>query len=305
MAFCSECGTKLQEGDIFCASCGARIQGGNTGSEPGTQPQGFQQSAAALSSINTEAISRHSRQTLDVILGMLIRPMSTIKNLLHTLDQKSTLIIGAVLALFQGIFSLWKLGQVISSMDKMLISLMKSMSSVMGMVEGGSSGLNPSDFAEITAGYGQLRKIISVPYGKAFLHGIILYLIVAGLAFLGIYVASKLSSKANVNVLNIGKLAILSTIPALGGEVISIIFSYIYSPLGMFVLLAGILVSFAVLIMNIKEVVEIEDDKLVFAASIVLSILVVCSLFAIYKFVLSDIKSIENSIVENAAKLYK
>lgn len=101
------------------------------------------------------------------------------------------------------------------------------------------------------------------------------------------------------------KSGVMSTIPFLGGQVLSIIFFYFSSILGMLILLAGILVSIAVLIMNIKEVVEIEDDKLVFAASIVITILIACSLFAVWRFLLADANSIKNSIMENAEKYLK
>lgn len=297
MSFCSNCGTKLQEGDVFCGGCGARFDSANANTA-----QGNQQTSAAPS-INTEAVSKHSKQTMDIVLGMLTKPASTIKNLIQIADKNTTLVVGAVLTLIQGLFSLWTLNQFVSMLDKKLITLTKSMGSIMGVLGGGSGSLDASDVAEITKEFAQFKKLIKIPYGNAFFHGIILYLIVAGLLFLGVYLVGKLIVKVDVDPLKAAKLAVFSTIPVLGSELINILVGYINSSLGMFVLLIGIFVSLGVVLVGIKEIFEIQDDNLVFAIAVVFAIVIACSLLAIWKFVLSDITSIKNSVLKDVSKL--
>jgi len=289
MSFCQKCGNKLQDGDTFCGDCGARLEGANNSSQQNTQQQ-----YVVMPSINTGAVSKHSKQTLAIILNMIVKPVSTIKDLMHNIDQKSTLILGIVLVLIQGFFSLWKLHQFMGTLDANLIKLASVMSNTINSISGGLDVFSASDFLGISGNYDNASQFIKLPSRNAFLHGIILYLVVVGVMFLGIFVAAKLLSKAYVNSSNIIKLVILATIPALCGELLSILLAYFSFSLGVFTLLMGIIASFTVLIMNIKEAVEIEDDKLAYAVAVVFSIVIACTLFAICRFVLSDINSIKN-----------
>lgn len=302
MSFCSNCGNKLKEGDVFCGSCGARCDGANGGAQQAAVQQNYQQPAAPVSSVNTEAFSRHAKQMLDIVVGMLIKPASTMKNLVHTVDQTTTLILGAILAIIQGIFSLWTLGQFVSMIDKFIVKFATSMGTLMGALGGGSKSLDASDLLGITNGISQFRKLIKIPYGAAFFHGIVLYLIVAGLIFLGIFLAGKLIAKANVDALKVLKIAVFATIPVIAAEFLKILLSYISSYLGIFVLLIGILISITAIIVSIKEIMEIDDDKLVFVMSVIFAIIIAFSLFAIWTFVVADAKSIQKSIVDSAMK---
>jgi hypothetical protein len=310
MAFCSKCGSEILEGVDFCGNCGARLAEENIDLQQNIQHTISQKPLLTVPSINTNNISNHLKENLAITWNMLIKPVSTIKNLVHTLDQKSTVILAVIFALIQGILSLWKLQSIISSFDKTIASFVTKLSASMGSIMGQSLGgsLNPSssgDLLGLTKVYNGVKQLIKIPYGKAFLHGIILYLIVVGILFLGIFIAAKLLSKTPANTLNIGKVTILATIPAIGGEFLNIIFSYFSSSLGIFVLLLGLLVSFTTLIMNIKEAVNIEDDKIVYVLSLIFSIVIVCSLFAVWKFILSDVNSIKNSIMNDLVDMLK
>jgi uncharacterized Zn finger protein (UPF0148 family) len=299
MSFCPNCGIKLQDGDTFCGDCGTRIEGVNNNSQQNTQNPNTQRPSVVVvvPSINTEAVSKHSKQTLAIILNMFTKPMSTIKDLVHALDQKSTIILGVVLALIHGVFSFWKLDQSMAMLGKTLVSLASSMGDVMNSVIGGNLGsLSSSDLFNITGGYNEIKEVLKVPFFNAFLHGVILYAVMIGVLFLGIFVTSKLLSKAKINELSVAKLVILATIPFLGGELSNILFSYLNFSLGMFAFLVGILVSLILIVMNIKEVVDIEDDKLVYGLAVVFSILTACVLFATWKFVLSDMNTIAESL---------
>lgn len=294
MSFCPNCGIKLQDGDTFCGDCGTRIEGVNNGPQQNTIRPSV---VVVVPSINTEAVSKHSKQTLAIIINMFTKPVSTIKDLVHTLDQKSTIILGVVLALIHGIFSFWKLDQSMAMLGKTLVTFASSMGDVMSSVMGGGSGLfNASDLLNITGGYNEIKEVLKVPFFSAFLHGVILYAVMVGVLFLGIFITSKLFSKAKINELSISKLVILATIPVLGGELSNIIFSYLNFSLGMFALLVGILVSLILVVMNIKEVVDIEDDKLVYGLAVVFSVVTACVLFATWKFVLSDMNTIAEAI---------
>lgn len=306
MLFCSKCGSEILDGSVFCGNCGAKQQDGNIDSQPNIKDP----IVLAVPSINSKDINNYLKQTIAIIWNMSIKPVSTIKSLVNTLDQKSTIIVAVLFALIQGILSSWRLKSIISAFDEIIANFATNLSSSMGSIMSPILGadlnsFNNGDLTGITNGYNQAKQLISIPYDKVFLHGIILYLIVVGILFLGIFVTAKLLSKAPVNTLNIGKVVILAIIPAICGEFLSIIFSYFSSSLGIFVLLLGILTSFTTLIMNIKEAVEVEDDKLVYALAVLFIIVMGCSLFAIWKFILSDINSIKNSVMNELGNVIK
>lgn len=310
MSFCSKCGSEILDGVVFCGNCGAKQYGENTYPQENIQYPTSPPPSLAVLSINTQDISHHLKETLAIIWNMFIKPVSTIKNLVQTLDQKSTIIVAVLFALIQGLLSLWKLQSIISTFDKTIANfstkLSTSVGSIMNPILGGSlDSSGNGDITGIITFWNQVKQLMKIPYDKVFLHGIILYLIVVGILFLGIFVTAKLLSKAPVNTLNIGKVVILAIIPAIGGEFLSIIFSYFSSSLGILVLLLGILVSFTTLIMNIKEAVEVEDDKLVYALAVVFLIVLACSLFSIWKFILSDINSIKNSLMNELGNVLK
>lgn len=306
MLFCSKCGSELLDGSVFCGNCGARQQEVNIDSQQSIQSP----IVLAIPSINAKDINNHLKQILTIIWNMVIKPVSTIKNLVNTLDQKSTIIVAVLFALIQGILSVWKLQSMISAVEEIIANfgtkLSTSMGSIMSPLLGNNyNSLINGDSLGITTAYNQAKQLIKIPYGKVFLQGVILYLIIVGILFLGIFIAAKLLSKAPANTLNIGKVVILAIIPAIGGEFLSIIFSYFSASLGIIVLLLGIFASFTTLIMNIKEAVEIEDDKLVYVLSVIFLIVIAGSLFAIYKFIIIDINSIKNSMMNQLGNVLK
>jgi len=298
MSFCQKCGVKLQEGDTFCGDCGARLEGANSNSKQ-TSGQNPQQQYVAMPSINTEAMSKHSKQTLAIILNMIVKPVSTVKDLIKNIDQKSTIILGIVLVLIQGLFSMWKLQQFIDTLDTNLIKLATVMSDTINSISGGLNIFSAGDLLGSSDSYDSARQLIKIPFSNAFLHGIILYIVVVGVMFLGIFVAAKLFSKVYVNSLNIIKLVILATIPSLCGELLSLLLAYFSASLGAVVLLMGIIASFAIIIMNIKEAVDIDDDKITYSLAVIFSIVILCALFAIYKFVLSDVRTIRELLINS------
>jgi Predicted membrane protein len=305
MLFCPNCGAKLQEGDTFCGSCGAKLNGTSVNTQHNIQHQSITKSSS-ISSISSFNFASNITQIIFIIFNSLIKPIASTKKYIQTLNQQTILITGAILAIIQGILSLWKLQQIVSLLSKTLQNFASSIGSIFSIVGGTDLGLiNDSDISGISSIFGEVKKAFKIPYSSVFFHGIILYLIILGLIILGIYIAAKLFSKNNIIVLNIAKLAILSTIPILGGEFFSIILSYLNFTLGTLALLIGILVTFTSIIINIKEVVEIEEDKLVYALAIIFTLVTACALFTIWKFILSDINSIKNSLINNPLNLLK
>lgn len=298
MSFCQKCGAKLHEGDTFCGDCGARLEDVKNNLQ---QPSGqnSQQQYVAMPSINTKEVSKHSKQTLAIILNMILKPVSTAKDLMKNIDRKSTIILGIVLVLIQGLFTVWKLQQFMDTLDVTLIKLATVMSNIMNSISGGLNIFGVSDLLGSSYSYDKARQLIKIPFSNAFLHGIILYIVVSGIMFLGIFVAAKLFSKVYVNSFKIIKLVIFATIPALCGQLLSLLLAYLSTSLGAVALLMGIIASFTIIIMNIKQAVDIDDDKITYSLAVIFSIVIVCALFVIYKFVLSDVSTIRDLLINS------
>lgn len=297
MSFCSNCGANINEDDIFCGSCGFNVK-----SDAATS----QESTNTNNGIKKDSISIPKVPILRDLFSILVRPVSTIENIIKEINQKTIIIISIVFAILQGLFLMWSVQQSFSMLDKKVIEFMKQLSNLDNIFNGLNN--NSIDSQSLTFAMGkidQMKQLIHIPYGSIFIHGAILFAIVVGILFIGIYAISNLIFKIDSGSLTLFKIITLSTVPFLGGELICILLSYISSTLGLVILLLGLLISFSTLLVCIKDSLSLSVDKLIFIISITSIIMAACFAFVSWRFILSDANSIKNSFVGAFSNIFQ
>lgn len=286
MPFCPNCGNIVAEEDVFCGNCGAKVKLNNV-SQVTDEQRNYSKQNAKPSIFNNLA-------------AILIKPVSTIQRIIDEIDQKSIVVLGLLLTIIQGLFLMWSVQQFFSMLGKRVTALLMQISSLSNMFGG-----NISDPASLLNEFKQFKSFINVPYSYIFFHGAFLFIIAAAVLFIGIYFVLNAMLKVNTGSLTLFKIINLSAIPFMGGELISIIISYISLPLGIIILILGMLISFAVMIFCIKDSVNLPADKIIYLVSTITIIMIVCINLAIKQFTISDINSIKNALIGSYTKMFQ
>lgn len=219
MAFCRQCGQQIKDGDPFCTLCGA--------SQNGSTPK-------ASMAVNNDRIN----DIINIVLGMLLKPISTIRTVCR-LEFTSFAILGGAIAVLTGLLAMW-------------------MTSAIG------------NFIMDIIGFGSFSSIRGeIPWGQIFAYSLISTLAVMLGQYLGMFLIGKLmfkSESASTPYLNV---AVASSVPTTAAMIIAIILAYIYTPLGLLVLYLGMMVSLVCVYFGTKQIVNGDDDKLVYALPLI------------------------------------
>lgn len=111
MAFCSNCGTKLNDGDVFCYACGA----------PQTPAQGVPGQAPMYGAYGpgpgyapgADTFAKYMKEILYTLKGMIIAPASTAAAVVKKCFLGSSLILGGALMVVQMLLAMWAAAQAI------------------------------------------------------------------------------------------------------------------------------------------------------------------------------------------------
>lgn len=287
MPFCPNCGNNVTEEDVFCGNCGAKVKSNNVSQQVTDEFRNYSKQNAKPSIFNNLA-------------AILIKPVSTIQKIIDEIDQKTIVVLGLLLTIIQGLFLMWSVQQFFSMLGKRVTTLLTQISSLSNMFGG-----NTSDPASLINEFKQFKSLIEVPYSYIFFHGALLFIIAAAVLFIGIYFVLNAMLKVNSGSLTLFKIIILAAIPFMGGELISILISYISLPLGTIILIFGMLISFAAMIFCIKDSANLPADKIIYLVSIITIIMIACINFAIKQFAISDVNSIKNAFIGSYTKMFQ
>lgn len=294
MTYCSNCGTKIEGDDLFCPNCGGKINGtssDNNHNQSWEQP--FQPIKAITKQINFAEI-------INTLKTSAINPVSGGKEFIAKIDKNEVIIITVILALFQGILGIWRFNEIISNVQNILSNLIENVSSLATLFgQSSSNTFNSGELDTLNKSINQFKSLITVPYGKIFIQNCILYLIAIFILFIFIYLGTSIFTKVKCTPLVIFKTVLISTLPILTCEIISILLSYISLYIGIAFIVLGALLAISTLTIIVKETLQIKENLCVVIVSISILIALVAFFMTFQNFCSSDLSDIVKSTINS------
>lgn len=232
MAFCSNCGTKLENTDPFCYACGAQQKSTAGASGGGDVYQPVQGGQAQ--GINNDLLKKYFNEIFIVAKGMILAPVSTIKNLSKNTYKESSYILAGIIALLQALFVMWAVAQAVGS--------------IMGNTFG---------------------RMLKIPYGEIFLIYLLAFIVVEALLLFGLYLMGKYVFKGALNLLSAWNIIVAAAVPLTASIFLGILLNYINGTIGQVVILFGILISVFCIYSGTREGSNLSDDKNAFLVAVV------------------------------------
>lgn len=229
MAFCRQCGEQIPDNDSFCIYCGS--------------PQGDFSTTGSEAGFNKLNISAQLNDSVNAFLGLLNKPISSIR-IITRKEVQSTATLAGVLVLLFGLLGMWCTNRVVST--------------TMGIFGGLLGGLGNM------LSYGESNFSPEIPYGLVFGHSLLLILAVIGGLFLGMWLTGKYIFKASGEVHQYFNVAAASRVPFITALIAGLILSYISIYLGMMAVIMGAIVSLVCVYTGLQEITGIDEDRLVY-----------------------------------------
>lgn len=319
MRYCHGCGSKIEAEDVFCTNCGTKqVQASSTQEK---QFQQNQQSAEYSKFDNSNAERGHQdlfnsynnlksqvnfSQGGNILLKMLIKPVEGAKQFVETSEKGFVIAITLVLAIMQGILGVWKVNQLISSLQNLVIDIIQKITTLMNLIEPGSTGkvLGSNEIMELTTQINKLKSFINIPYGKIFLQNSTLFLISIAILFIILYLGTSILSKNRVEASTIYKIALIVTVPTIYFQILAVVFSYLSFYIGLVVGIIGVIISIGCLTITVKEELPINENHSVFIVAISCIAIFISVSIALQSFLSSNISDIVMSLT-NVMKTFK
>lgn len=239
MAFCRQCGQEIPDDYRFCAACGS--------------PQEAAASTAASSaSFDMNAFGALLKGT---VTGMIIAPVTTIRNL-GRMELQNTLIIGGVMALIYGLVGIMLFNTVLSG------------------IAGSGLGFFMPDFGE----YG----------GQVFLYMALLGLVCMGGLSLGLWLTGKYLFKGRGEYVDFLTIAIVGQIPMMGALLAGSILSYITAYLGMLMIVIGSIITPITNYAGLHQISGLDENRSAFAVALAYVVMYIV-LAIVLKIVISNL----------------
>ena len=272
MAFCSNCGNKLEEGDQFCGKCGSLNGNAAVEKSMGQTASSSMQASVKSTAFDGDSIKRYFGEIWSVAKGMIVAPGTTIVKAGEVLSKEACFIMFGLMAIVQGILSIWSISAVNGSVNSQL--------SKMPFIGGLMGGLK-------------------LPYFKMFL-GSTFTLLVAGAALFGaLYLIGKSLFKAEVKPLNVLKIVVASFVPYLAAVLVQILLSYISVAIALVPMMFGILVSIISLYEGVKQEFKLTTDKTIILIAISYLIMIIAIYIISTILIKSYFKSVQNKFMKN------
>ena len=292
MTYCSNCGCKIEGNDLFCPDCGTKVN--QTLNENGNKErvnQTFQNVKSITDQINfAEIITTFKTSALN--------PVSGGKHFVAKAQKNHVIIIAIILTFLQGILGIWRINQIISNLQTIVTKFVLSLSSLAGLFGQSSSfRFDFSDLSILNQTIEEFKFLIKIPYLKIFIGNCGIYLIGVFVLFVFIYLGISIFSKVKYTPFTLFKTVLISTLPILTCEIISILFSYFSLYLGMSFIILGALISITTLAVIVKESLQIKGDLSVLIVSISSLIALVAFYIAFQNFIFSDLSSLIKSTI--------
>ncbi|MCX7883693.1 MAG: YIP1 family protein [Caloramator sp.] len=290
MLKCKNCGFNLEEGDVFCPNCGSKQKEDN-----------FEECSSNETALKAQN-QFDFQEIINVLTQMFLKPIDGAKKFIQEGRKQATLILMVVICLIQGLLGMWKTNQIINNISKTIIDFAKSINSFMSLFNGDYlRDLN--DLMDLTQVLDKIKSLIQLPYGKIFLQNAFIIFIIILTVFIGILIFSNILSKEKSDVLVIFKISVVSLLPFIYFEILSIIVSYIAFYLGIIILLFGIFASIIILnsLMNIYLISNENNCVFITSFIVIIALIVFTVITAKYMrsnsiWLINHIKSISNMI---------
>ena len=138
----------------------------------------------------------------------------------------------------------------------------------------------------------KFKYMNTIPYGKIFIGNCELYLVGLLVLFICIYLGISLFAKVKCTPFMVLKSVLISTLPILFCEIISIIFSYFSLNLGIVFVVLGVFISIITLGIIIKESFKINANLCVLIISVSCVIALIAFLLAFSYHIVDVVKAI-------------
>jgi uncharacterized Zn finger protein (UPF0148 family) len=292
MSYCNNCGTKIEKDDLFCPNCGTKVNQGKNGN------QNKEGGAKEFTHVNSITNQINFAEIINTLKNSVISPVSGGKQFVAKSERNQVIFITIILTLLQGILGIWRINQIFSSLHAISMKFLDNLSSLASLVGEGST-FNSGDLESLDKTINQFKSFIKMPYGKVFIQNCGLYLIGIFLLFILIYLFTSILIKANCTPFAVFKTVLISTLPILTCEIISIIFSYFSLYLGIGFAILGALISITTLTILVKDSLQIKENLCIVIVSISFLIALVVSFIALQKFISSDLSDIIKSTINS------
>ncbi|MDD3224804.1 MAG: zinc ribbon domain-containing protein [Clostridium sp.] len=269
MSYCRKCGTKLEEGTTFCPNCGAQTNKSSNESSTNIPNED--------TSSSSEPPQFNFNEIIDVFKSTILKPVSGGKHFVASADKNLAIIITIIFTILQGLLSIWRTSE------------------LLGKVSSGASSL--LDRIPLLSSFiGSTIDSVSIPYLKIFIQECVLYLIFVGILFGLLCLVINNFSKIKHTSFMVFKTVLISTLPYLVCEFISIILSTFALPLGIIFILLGVLISIVTLTVIISEGFKVKGDICAFLIPICLVVTVIIYLVILTSCIASNSSYIGNSL---------
>lgn len=294
MAYCSKCGTKLEDGDIYCPNCGTRRMDidDNTRNQSGNSKE-------------TLNVNVNFKAAAGIFINMFLKPVTTAKKFINEGKKDTVILLTIFIAILQGLFGIWKMNQISSNINNIIIQSIKKIFEIVQLIYPSDSpdSISGDDINEIITAVNRIKSGIKIPYGEIFLENCIVVLIAVLTVFVLACLANALFSKNKPEIFKFYKTSVIIAIPTLYFEFFSIMFSYLSIGLGLLLGLFGITASIVCLTIVINESLMVRENYTLFIVSFIAIITGLVIMIFFQKVIPSTVSSIVSSIINSVGSL--
>ncbi|MGH4123102.1 MAG: zinc ribbon domain-containing protein [Clostridium sp.] len=294
MTYCSNCGCKIEENVLFCPDCGTKVnQTRNENLNSERVKQTFENVKSLTNQIDFAEI-------INTFKTSALNPVSGGKQFVNESGKNHVIIIAIILTFLQGILGTWRISQIFATLQTIVSNLLQNFSSL-GSLFGRNS---PFDFTSGDLKYfnqsiNEFKSLITIPYPKIFFGNCAMYLICVFVIFIFIYLGMNILAKIKCTPFTLFKVVLISTLPILTCEIISIIFSYFSLTLGIGFIILGALISITTLVIISKEILQIKENLCVLIVSISFLFALAAFFIGLQNFISSDLSDIVRTAINS------
>ena len=293
MAYCSKCGTKIEEDDIYCPNCGTRridIDDDSKSHRPNP---------------NDRSADAGFKEAAIFFVNMFLKPITTAQKFVGSGKKNTAIILTVFTAVMQGFLEMWKMGQLVSNINNIVMQLTNSILKITQLIYPSASpdSINDADINEAMSVINRIKSNIKVPYGDIFLENCILVLVSILASFAIICLANTLFSKSKPRIFKFYKTALIAAVPIIYFEFLSILFSYFSIGLGMALMLFGFIDSVVCFAVATNKSLAASQNCILFVTSFTSVAVIFITLVFFQRFMPSILSTIVSSIMDNIKNL--
>lgn len=316
MAYCSNCGSKIEDNDLFCGTCGAKQEGSSSTENTNhqfTNDKTYEERQGGNGSFNntqTERTNDFSRaitnnlnlsDAFKILKNTVINPVSGSKHFLETSEKNTVIAITVFLTILQGLLGIWKINQLISNLQNIIVDLFQKLSALSSLAgqSNSSSSLTSNELLELSTKISQMKSFLNIPYGKIFLQNCVIFLIAIAILFIVTYLCISLINKTKFDHFTLYKAVLIIAVPTLFFEALSILLSYLSLYLGLGVAVIGVLISISTLTILLKDNFLVNENLSVFIVAVSFIFTIAAVIIAFNNFIYSDLSDVVTSVINS------